>query len=102
MVSCSTTSSVPSEWTMRSASNLRTRMSRACALASPAKAQKARPMTTRARRILERDLWQLAITRLGLKEFELLVAERAGDEVRRHRRDGGIEVAHDGVVVTPR
>src|SRR6266581_3063607 len=50
---------------------------------------------------LEADFRQLPITRLGLEELELLVAHRPGDEVRRKRRDGSVEVAHDGVVVAP-
>ena len=50
---------------------------------------------------LERDLRQLALTRRGLEELELVITHGAGDHVRRNRRDRGIEIAHDGVVVAP-
>src|SRR5439155_481732 len=61
------------------------RMVRPCALASPARAQKTRPTSTSARRILKRDLRQLAITRLGLEELELFVPHWPG--VPFHSRD---------------
>ena len=51
---------------------------------------------------LEADLGQLAIARLGLEEFELLVAHRRGGKIRGKRRDGSVEVAHDRIVVAPR
>src|SRR5437667_5474486 len=78
------------------------RIVRPCAVASPATAQKTRPTSTSARRILKRDLRQLAITHLCLEELELLVAHRRGSKIRRKRRDSGVEVAHDGIVVAPR
>ena len=50
---------------------------------------------------LERDLRQLAIARRGLEELELVITHWPRDEVRGNRRDRGIEIAHDGVVVAP-
>jgi len=38
---------------------------------------------------------------LRLEELQFLVPYRSREEVGRKRRDGGIEVAHDGVVVAP-
>src|SRR2546426_8776821 len=95
------------------------RIVRPCALASYASETTSAPARRSVRRLvlmmkrrgtrgkrtesrLEADLWQLAITRLGLEELELLVAHRSGGKIRRKRGDGGVEVAHDGVVIAPR
>src|SRR5438128_2291734 len=91
------------------------RIVRPCALASCAREATSAPARKSVQRLvlimkrgmgiesrLEADLWQLAVSCLGLEELELLVAHRSGDEVRRKRGDGGVEVAHDGVIVAPR
>src|SRR5687768_6557539 len=71
---------------------------RPCALASVASA-KTEIKSASARRILKRHLWQFTLTRSGLEELELAIPHRPGDEVRRNRRDRGVEIAHDGIVV---
>src|SRR5438105_15320799 len=50
---------------------------------------------------LKADFRERAIAFLGLEEFQLLVPHRSREEVGREGGDRGIEVAHDGVVITP-
>src|SRR4029077_5588697 len=91
------------------------RMERTCALASTpsektnaAMRRSARPLILMIKprkgieSLLEADLGQLALARLCLEELELVITHWAGDQVRRNRRDRGVEISYDGVVVAPR